>query len=48
MDVITLSRIQFAATTIFHYFFVPISIGLAFMIAVMETVYVVKGKETYK
>ncbi len=48
MDVITLSRIQFAATTIFHYFFVPISIGLAFMIAIMETVYVVKGKETYK
>ncbi|QKG83237.1 cytochrome ubiquinol oxidase subunit I [Kroppenstedtia pulmonis] len=48
MDMITLSRIQFASTTIFHYFFVPISIGLAFMIAIMETVYVVKGKEKYK
>lgn len=48
MDVIMLSRIQFAATTIFHFFFVPVSIGLAFMIAIMETMYVVKGKEEYK
>ncbi|MFU1798603.1 cytochrome ubiquinol oxidase subunit I [Paenibacillus azoreducens] len=48
MDVVMLSRIQFAATTIFHFFFVPLSIGLAFLIAIMETMYVVKGKEEYK
>lgn len=47
MDVVILSRIQFAATTIFHFFFVPISIGLAFIIAIMETLYVVKGNEQY-
>ncbi len=43
-----LSRIQFSATTIFHFIFVPISIGLALMIAIMETMYVVKGEEEYK
>lgn len=48
MDVLILSRIQFAATTIFHYFFVPLSIGLVLLIAIMETMYVVKGKEEYK
>jgi len=48
MDVLTLSRIQFAATTIFHFLFVPLSIGLALCIAIMETIYVVKGDEEYK
>lgn len=48
MDAVILSRIQFAATTIFHFFFVPLSIGLALLIAIMETMYVVKGKEEYK
>lgn len=48
MDVVMLSRLQFASTTIFHFFFVPISIGLALIIAIMETMYVVKGKEEYK
>lgn len=48
MDPLVLARIQFAATTIFHFFFVPVSIGLVFMIAVMESMYVAKGKEEYK
>ena len=48
MDVLMLARIQFASTTIFHYFFVPLSIGLAFIIALMQTLYVVKGQEIYK
>ncbi|WP_138495602.1 cytochrome ubiquinol oxidase subunit I [Paenibacillus pinistramenti] len=48
MDPLMLARIQYAATTIFHFFFVPVSIGMVFMIAVMETMYVVKGKEEYK
>ncbi|GAC41994.1 cytochrome ubiquinol oxidase subunit I [Paenibacillus popilliae] len=48
MDTLILSRIQFATTTIFHFFFVPLSIGLALLIAIMETMYVVKGKEEYK
>lgn len=48
MDVLELARIQFASTTIFHYFFVPVSIGLALIIAIMQTMYVVKNDDTYK
>nr|WP_235888183.1 cytochrome ubiquinol oxidase subunit I [Neobacillus paridis] len=43
-----MARVQFAATTIFHFFFVPLSIGLVFMVAIMETMYVVKKNELYK
>lgn len=43
-----LSRFQFAMTTVFHFFFVPFSIGLAFIVAIMETCYVVTKDETYK
>ncbi|GAB6927689.1 cytochrome ubiquinol oxidase subunit I [Paenibacillus sp. JCM 10914] len=48
MDPVMLARIQFASTTIFHFIFVPLSIGLAFLIAIMETMYVIKGQEVYK
>ncbi|WP_462411968.1 cytochrome ubiquinol oxidase subunit I [Neobacillus sp. Marseille-QA0830] len=48
MDPVFLARTQFAATTIFHFFFVPLSIGLVLMVAVMETFYVVKKDELYK
>ncbi|GKU83736.1 cytochrome ubiquinol oxidase subunit I [Niallia sp. NCCP-28] len=48
MDMVFLSRLQFASTTIFHFIFVPISIGLVFLIAIMETMYVKSGNEEYK
>jgi cytochrome d ubiquinol oxidase subunit I len=48
MDSLILARIQFASTTIFHFIFVPLSIGLAFLIAIMQTMYVVKKKDIYK
>ncbi|MDO7906381.1 cytochrome ubiquinol oxidase subunit I [Paenibacillus sp. JX-17] len=48
MDPLWLSRIQYAATTIFHFLFVPVSISLALFIAIIETMYVAKGKEIYK
>ncbi|WP_186580604.1 cytochrome ubiquinol oxidase subunit I [Aquibacillus kalidii] len=48
MDAVMLSRIQFASTTLFHFIFVPLSIGLVFLIAIMETLYVFKGNEMYK
>ncbi|MGA8944263.1 MAG: cytochrome ubiquinol oxidase subunit I [Thermoactinomyces sp.] len=48
MEALLLARLQFAATTVYHFLFVPLSIGLAFIIAIMETIYVVKGKEEYK
>ncbi|MCE5207691.1 MAG: cytochrome ubiquinol oxidase subunit I [Chloroflexi bacterium] len=48
MDPITLSRIQFGLTTIYHFFFVPITIGLSLFVAIIETLYVRTGNETYK
>lgn len=48
MDPIFLARLQFASTTLFHFLFVPLSIGLVLHIAIMETMYVVKGDEKYK
>lgn len=48
VGVLSLARWQFAMTTVFHFFFVPFSIGLAFVVAIMETMYVVKKKDIYK
>ncbi|GIQ65941.1 hypothetical protein PACILC2_45090 [Paenibacillus cisolokensis] len=42
MEVVDLARLQFALTTIFHFVYVPISIGLSLIVAIMETLYVVK------
>lgn len=47
MDVLMLSRLQFAATTIFHFFFVPLTLGLSILVAIMETKYAKTGDETY-
>jgi cytochrome d ubiquinol oxidase subunit I len=48
MDIITLARWQFAITTVYHFFFVPITLGLSVLIALMETFYVRTGDERYK
>jgi cytochrome d ubiquinol oxidase subunit I len=47
MDLVTLSRLQFATTTMFHFLFVPLTLGLSIIIAYMETRYVQTGDETY-
>jgi cytochrome d ubiquinol oxidase subunit I len=47
MDALFLSRLQFTATTLFHFLFVPLTLGLSIMVAVMETQYVRSGNETY-
>jgi cytochrome d ubiquinol oxidase subunit I len=47
MDVLLLSRLQFTATTLFHFLFVPLTLGLSIIVAVMETQYVRTGDETY-
>ena len=44
LSILSLARFQFAMTTVFHFFFVPLSIGLALVVAIMETVYVVKKR----
>lgn len=47
MDVLLLSRLQFAITTIFHFMFVPLTLGLSLLVAWMETKYVRTGDELY-
>lgn len=42
------SRGQFALTAMFHWIFVPLTLGLAFIIAIMETIYVRTGDEKWK
>ena len=47
-DLVDLSRLQFAATAMYHFLFVPLTLGLSFMLIVMEVTYVLTGKEVYK
>lgn len=47
MDVVFLSRLQFAAATMFHFLFVPLTLGLSIMVAIMETRYARTGDEVY-
>lgn len=48
MDAVMLSRLQFAVATMFHFIFVPLTLGLSVIIAIMETKFVKTGDETYK
>lgn len=47
MDVLLLSRLQFAFATFVHFLFVPLTLGLGILVAVMETRYARTGDETY-
>ncbi|MHB8932968.1 MAG: cytochrome ubiquinol oxidase subunit I [Bellilinea sp.] len=47
-SVTILSQWQFAITSIYHFFFVPLTLGLAIVVALMETMYVASGQERYK
>mgnify|MGYP001770697713 CR=1 FL=1 len=42
------ARLQFGVTTIYHFFFVPVTIGMALLLAIMESIYVATGNEDYK
>ena len=48
MDVLMLSRLQFAAATFFHFIFVPLTLGLSILVAIMETKFVRTGDEEYR
>ena len=45
---VDLSRLQFALTAMYHFLFVPLTIGLSIMIAMMETVYVMTGRTVWR
>ncbi|SKC73263.1 cytochrome ubiquinol oxidase subunit I [Pseudoxanthomonas indica] len=48
MTVVELSRLQFALTAMYHFLFVPLTLGLSFMIAIMESVYVMTGRDIWR
>ncbi|MEW5719831.1 MAG: cytochrome ubiquinol oxidase subunit I [Chloroflexota bacterium] len=48
MDPLALSRLQFAVTTIYHFFFVPLTLGLSILVAIMQTLYYRTNDETWK
>lgn len=48
MDGLILARLQFAATTVYHFFFVPLTLGLSIVVAIMQTRWLRTGDEMYK
>jgi cytochrome d ubiquinol oxidase subunit I len=48
MDALALARTQFAVTTIYHFFFVPLTLGLSVIVAIMETIYARTGNDVYR
>jgi cytochrome d ubiquinol oxidase subunit I len=47
-DVVTLSRLQFALTALYHFLFVPLTLGLSMNLVIMEAAYVMTGREIWK
>lgn len=47
METLFLARMQFAITSVFHFFFVPLTLGLSIFIAILETAWVRTGDEKY-
>jgi len=47
-EVVELSRLQFALTALYHFLFVPLTLGLSFLLAIMESVYVMSNRAIYK
>jgi cytochrome bd ubiquinol oxidase subunit I len=48
MDALSLGRWQFGITTVYHFLFVPLTIGLAFLVAVMQTIHYRTGNDLYR
>lgn len=48
IDVVHLSRLQFGLTAMYHFIFVPLTLGLGVLLGIMETVYVMTGREIWK
>lgn len=48
IDVVNLSRLQFGATALYHFLFVPLTLGLSWLLVIMESVYVMTGKPIYR
>ncbi|MDD3483996.1 cytochrome ubiquinol oxidase subunit I [Azovibrio restrictus] len=47
-ELVDLSRLQFAVTAMYHFLFVPLTLGMAFILVIMESCYVLTGRQVYK
>ncbi|CAG7596463.1 cytochrome ubiquinol oxidase subunit I [Candidatus Vallotia tarda] len=47
-EVVDLSRLQFAITALYHFLFVPLTLGLSWLLVIMESLYVMTHKQVYK
>jgi cytochrome d ubiquinol oxidase subunit I len=47
-EIVDLSRLQFATTALYHFLFVPLTLGLSWILVIMESVYVMTRKEIYR
>ena len=47
-ELVDISRLQFAVTAMYHFLFVPLTLGLSFLLVIMESVYVMTGREVYR
>ena len=47
-QLVDLSRLQFAATAMYHFLFVPLTVGMVWLLVIMESVYVMTGKTVWK
>jgi len=48
LDAIELARLQFAVTALYHFLFVPLTLGLSFLLAIMESAYVMTGRQIWR
>ena len=48
MTLVELSRLQFAITALYHFIFVPLTLGLSILLGIMETVYVMTGRTIWR
>ena len=48
LEIVELSRLQFALTSLIHFIFVPLTIGMSLLLGIMETIYVMTGREIWR
>ncbi|OGA47671.1 MAG: hypothetical protein A3F74_18325 [Betaproteobacteria bacterium RIFCSPLOWO2_12_FULL_62_58] len=48
LELVDVSRLQFAVTAMYHFLFVPLTLGLSWILVIMESVYVMTGQHVYK
>ncbi len=48
LELVNVSRLQFAVTALYHFLFVPLTLGLSWILVIMESVYVMTGRQIYK